>query len=91
MGVGSVQGGPVSDRHEDILQSMPLRAVIVDVAGGHHGDAQAIGQATQASAPVTVPLLLVVLELDEELSGSESALEIPGQKLCGGHAVLEGG
>ena len=69
---------------------MPLGAVVVDVACGHHGNLEPVGQAAQAPVPVAIPLLLVVLELHEELPVSESALKTSGQELCGCHAVLEG-
>jgi hypothetical protein len=69
---------------------MPLGTVVVDVAGGHHGNSETVGQAAQAAVPVAIPFFLVVLELHEELPVSEGALKASGQELRGGYAVFEG-
>ena len=89
-GVGVVQGGAASDGHQDILEAVPLTAVVMDVPRGHHRDGQAIRQAGQGPVPGGVPTDAVLLELHKDVSGAEGVPEAPQQSLTTSDAVLEG-
>ena len=87
--VRAVQRRPVPDGHQDVLKPMPFRAVIVNIPRGHHGDSEPVGKSAEAPVPVAVPLLLVVLKLDEKAPGAEGSVQASGEELGAGRAVFQ--
>ena len=70
--LGAVQGRPVADGHERVLEHGPARAVRVHVAGRHRVDAQRLGEVAQSGVAAGVSPLVRALELDEEALTAES-------------------
>ena len=87
--VGVVQGGPVPDGHQHVLEPMTIGAVVVDVARGHDRNPKTVGQAPQKPVPAAVSLGLVVLELHEEPIRGDVSLEPAGEGLSGRGRILE--
>ena len=87
--VRAVQRRPIPDGHHDVLKSMPLGSVIVDVPCSHHGDSEPIGEPAEAPVPVAVPPLFVVLKLDEKATRAEGSVQAPSQELGNGRAVFQ--
>ncbi len=77
------------DRRQDILETVPLLPVIVDVPRGHDRDPEPVGQAGQAADPLGVPADPVVLELDEEAVGAERIEESLRECLSRRRRILE--
>ena len=88
--VGAVQGGAVADGGEDVLEAVPLGAVVVDVACGHHREPQPVGQAPEGSVAGPISLHPVLLKLNEEAVGPERPGQPPGEGLPRGHGVVQG-
>ena len=64
---------PVPDRDQDILETVPVGDVVVDVARGHDRDAEPVGQRTQRPSAREVAVDGVVLEFDEEVDPGPKA------------------
>ena len=87
--VGSVQSSAIADRHQHVLETGAALPVIVDVAGCYDGQVQAVGQSGERLRPCSVTADRVVLELDEDPSGSERFGELACEGLALGHAGVE--
>ena len=61
---GLVYGGVELRRDQRVLEAGPLRAVVVNVVGGDHGDADLSGDPGQFPVAVGVPVQEVPLQLD---------------------------
>ena len=75
--VGVVQGGPVPDGGQDVLEAVSLGTVVVDVSRGHHRNGEPIGQTGQAPVPLPISLHAVLLELHEDVPGAEGIQHLP--------------
>jgi hypothetical protein len=85
----SVQGGSISNRHQDILEPVPLAPVIVNVSGGDYGNAQPIRKASQGSILVRLSLRRFGLELDEEPVRTKGFEKPASEGLPRGRAVFQ--
>ena len=88
--MGIVQGGPVPDGGQDVLEPVPLRPVIMDVPRGHHRNGEAVCQAGHGSVSGPVSPDRVLLKLHEDVPGAEGVQKAPENSLSGGDTVLEG-
>jgi hypothetical protein len=68
---------------------MPFGAVIVNVSCSDHGDPEPVGEPAEVPVPIAVPLLLIVLKLDEKAPGAEGGVQAPGEELGCGRAVFQ--
>ena len=66
---------PVPDRDQDVLETVPVGDVVVDVARGHDRDAEPVGQRAQRPAAREIAVDRVVLEFDEEAAGTEGVAQ----------------
>ena len=80
-GVGIVDRRPVPDRDQDVLETVPVRDMVVDVARGHDRDAEPVGQRPQRPPAREVAVDRVVLQFDEEVVGAERVAQTAGQPL----------
>src|SRR5690606_25062639 len=85
----SIEGGAVADRHEDILEAMPIPGVVVNIPGGNDRDLQPICETCEPAHPIPIPQDPVVLKLDEELPGSEGAEEATQEGLPRSFRIFE--
>jgi len=74
--VSVVQGGPVSDGSQNVLETMSLGPVIVDVSRGYDRNGEPIGQPGQASIPFPISLHAVLLELHEDVPGADGVQQL---------------
>ena len=88
--LGGVQRRAVANGHQDVLQRGPVRAMVVDIPRGHHGDPEPVGQPPQGPVAGGIALDPVVLEFDEEAVRPEGADEAPGEGLARGHGIGQG-
>jgi len=87
--VGVVQGGPVADGDQHVLETMPLRPVIVDIPRGHHRNDELVGEAGQPLVPLSVSLHAVLLKLHVDVPGTERIEKASQQAFSGCHTVLK--
>jgi hypothetical protein len=71
--VGSIEGGAVADRDEDILKAMPLPGVVVHISGGNDRNLQPVCDTREPTDTIPVPQDPVVLKLHEDPFGAEGA------------------
>ena len=72
-GLGGVERGVLADGHEGVLQPRARGRVRVDVARGHAGDAEAVGERGQAAVERAVVAVEGALQLDAEGVAPEGA------------------
>ena len=89
--VCAVQRRPAPDRDEHVLEAVALGTVVVDVARGHDAQTQTAGQAGERLVPHAVAFDGIVLELDEDVAGTERAHEPPRERFAVGHGRVERG
>src|SRR6202011_4631155 len=69
--VALLQRRAVPDGHHRVLQARAVGVVIVDVTGGHGGDAESPGQRGQGTVARPIPVDEIVLELHEDVLATE--------------------
>ena len=65
--VGLLQALVMLDGHQDVLEAVALRGVVVDVVGGYHAHAQAAGQLNEPPVALGVALDQVLLQLHKDV------------------------
>jgi hypothetical protein len=80
----------MADRGEDVLERMPFRAVVMNVACSDNRKSLPVGESSQAPYSGLVPTHLIVLKLNEDVIGTECLDEPLGKHFSGSRAVFEG-
>ena len=69
--MAGVQRRPVLDRHQHVLEPVPLACVIVDVPRRDDAELQVLRQLSQRPVPADIAVNEVALKLDEEILGAK--------------------
>ena len=79
--LGGVERAVLADGHEGVLQSRARGRVRMDVARGHAGDAEPVGERGQAAVERAVVAMEGALQLDAEGVAPEGAQQPPHRRL----------
>ena len=75
--MGFFQRLVVPDGYQGVLEAVPLRDVVVDVVGRHHGHSQVAGELVQAFVALGIAVGQVLLQFNENVDGPEPLQVIP--------------
>src|SRR5918996_62259 len=79
----AIQGGAVANGDQHILKTVPLLAVIVDIAGGDRSQTGVCGEATERGNAAGITKDEIVLQLDGDIVRAEP-LDILVEEVAGG-------
>ena len=78
LGLAALEGSPVLDGHEDVLEARAARVVGVDVACGDRADAEGLREGSESGIPARVAALVGPLKLDVEAVWAKRAGQVGG-------------